>query len=646
MGAPAFEFLIFNFSMPNKFKFKPIPDIYRFPETEIPSADPSIEPTIIPQEPPLDGPPKSNQDSAFYHPGINYLAEQIKKYEIANSAQKNNVANSIANHLLNNPAAWENFNDGIAIIQTEDELVKDIPNEHLSAPSISADNLAELKKRVDKNLDHQKFNPWPPEPKTLEKWLSLYSESALHAKESQRILRIMVDKCRDPKDVIDLFYNLSLAGITSSNEQIVSQTLKILTFNSPILSAEDRQALDYILAEFDLDDDVLKKAMEVDHTVLFIATVTGQRELINHKESQIKSFANNPAFLERLKKIIQANPERFRAINEMYQSPEGELGLSRVKDPNKFPFSLAGKPGPLRQWCNERIAREVESREGGPAVNLALPLYEGTVAFKDHAEIAKYIASHLNQPNPDQQSLSEPKFWQTLTYLKPELNDTQQKQLAQLNRNLTDGLKYNAQYFLNPSGDQIKITDPLLTELGFKQIKFKMDPRNRRDTEAELMIGSFPYKIVIDEFTALRNIETLDSLLLPKAGDFLKHIILSHLHAIRCGAEVIGEAGAESAVHSGGDANQSATALARPRRAHRRQLPKGHKPTPEQIELAMREYDVDLIRENAERAARGLGPVTFVKEVTDVSYSSPIISRATPEVTAELQRIITSTAQK
>jgi len=614
---------------------KPFPDIARFPEREerTKSDNGKIEIEIIPQEPPLEGPPKSPEESIFYiKPETGRVVEMCRQYDKANSEKRHTLISQITRELANNPDSWENFYDGLAIIQEESKIIPDF--------SIKEEKIEEIKNQVAKGLEHPQFAPFPPEPRQLEKWLTLVGESALYEKEAETMLRKMIEKCKNPEEITDFFYNLSLAGLTSSNDNIVKKTLEIFCLKTNIIKKGDKQLSDHLLASFDLDDNVLKKAMEIDHATLFVAGIKELRPLLDIKSEILDQVRNDENFVGRLNKIAAKNPERLKILFNLYESQENEYNLVRVDDVNAFPFTLTSQPGPLREFINELIAQELERQSGQPALNLHLPDHSGAIKFQSNEDIIPYIIECLNKPNQEQKITTGEKHWQTLTHLTPKFSNEQLKGLTELNRRMADDLKYNTRYLLNPSGDKIIITDPTLINLGFKYVQFDMDPRNRRDTIITLMAGNFPYSVILDEFIALKNNDDLEnSLNLPKNGSFLIYMILSHLHAIRChdATEIITEHKNETSK------NGKETLLSRPRRAHIRRLPKGHKPTAEQIEWALKEYDIDLIRINKERELRGLELVTFVSEVKDINYKTPLVSRATAKATEELEKILKQT---
>ncbi|HCC50340.1 MAG: hypothetical protein A2445_03875 [Candidatus Jacksonbacteria bacterium RIFOXYC2_FULL_44_29] len=610
--------------MNNEFKINPFPDIARFPESETALG------AEIAAEPQPEGPPQNPEESAFWIlPEVGRAVELIERYEKMNSEGRGNIVRELAKKLANDPKQWENFNDALNIVREQNEL--------------SPDRISELQSKIDARLEkNPEFEPFPPSVQVLEHWLSLIGESALYGPAGEKMLKKMVEKCTNPKIITELLYNLALGGLTSSNESVNEKTLEILCLNTGILTPDSPQASKYLLAFFDSDDAVLKPAMELDHAIEFIGKLKNPQSVENRHET-LSSIYRNPGFASQFDKIKNDDPARMEAIVRMYSRSTDEFNLATVSDPNAFPYNLAMRsPGPLREWCNERVAEEVSRRDGTIALNLHLPNVEGTINFDSLEEASEHIRRKLQEPNSNNSAIEGKLFWQTLARLSPSaLTPEQITDFTELNRELSDNIKNDPKYLLSPRGDSVEIINNALNRLGFKKIQFNMNPHNRRDTIVSLTIGNFTYQINLDEFMSLRDTFDDASVTLPQSGAFLNNVILSHLHAIRC---------RETAV----EAYQTVTEQIEPtagrnpltaRRAHLRTLPTGQNPTPEQIEFARKDADIDLIRVNAERAARGITTKkTYVRAfVSDnLEGSTPLESRATAAVTTRLDQILAS----
>jgi len=181
------------------------------------------------------------------------------------------------------------------------------------------------------------------------------------------------------------------------------------------------------------------------------------------------------------------------------------------------------------------------------------------------------------------------------------------------------------------------MVDGDIKELGFKSILYEMDRDNKRETVVTVEVGNFLFRIKLNEDLSFQGPEGSGDVVLPLAGEFIEHLIVSHLHEICCSEKVNEVGSVDDGDREGGDGRRAF----RGRRGHLRWLPDGQSPAPDQISRARDEYQIDLVRLNGEAKAAGKSRKrTFVSEAkVAISGVGPVVSRA-PEATKKLHEIL------
>ncbi len=566
-------------------------------------------------------------------------------------------------------------------------------------------NAEKLKNELLRALEnpHWRKEKFPPSPEILEKWLFIY---ATHSSEEYRhmaelILQKMVGRCTSRVAIVSFIYNLVYAGATSSNNMITRKMLEILAYQTPIfgpnpekdfiyrtekdphpnkklplsevLSLKETPFIHYMIAIFEPDDDeVLKQHMEIESSIDYLLaqhTPELKEKRYSGVAGQITSseaFRNKISLfygMETKKMLIQLresqqSPPRLQKINDWYMrqgQPEradlaGTVRLQGFINPDVFPYNLVLKnPGPLRQWQNEQIEAALSGKEGGIQLNLSLPGFEATNRFQDFEEALIFIREQL-QAAPSSESdvsFSEPRFLKTLSYLVPEMLLGKQKEeyfqrLREANTGMRKEMIEDAKYFLSPRGDILQVKDPVLQGLGFHEIQFKLHPKRRGDMEVEVLVGHYRFQFLIDDTYTFYSLRDRSHLVLSPFAIFFEHVILSHLHAIRCDGDrltpMIGGKSKKNGIINGGE---ETTPVAR--RPHFRTLSTGQKPSSEQIILASKPpYCVNLVAHNIARENLGLGVQTFVREVKGEIPNGPMRFSA-PHATDTLKEILATT---
>lgn len=502
---------------------------------------------------------------------------------------------------------------------------------------------AELRQTVESALARMVVKELPSAA-VMEQWLTLYTESAVYKPLAEKILHRFVERCKTPKDIVQLMYRLAEGGFRSSNVDIIKQTLHVIGFETPVFDPTSPQAAHYMLAMFDRDDAILKDAMEIDGAFFYIAHCY-EPELLQRIDAAQDTVNRQPGFEEALLKIASADRERFEKLMHHYSrtTQGGRVasieGTARASD---FPLNLmVGNIGPLRSILNEFMAmRMLEETPGQLTANLNLPEYSGVRGADSIPGLGDTVHEFALRPRTETLLMDQASHIRTLAYLVPhEMRAfTEWDRFADANAELRREMTENSPYLLSPRGDQVEITDALLRERGYHDITFQMDPRNKRQTVVTLTVGNnCQFRLLLDEHFAVREVQSMRGIHLPPHGAFLEHVILSHLREIRC-SERVNETGNSGAPANPGESRRAFTS----RRAHRRILPVGQSPTSAQIARILGEYDVDLVRMNRERAAAGEArKVTYVYEVESVAVAGarPVRSQ-TPDATRRLRNII------
>lgn len=580
------------------------------PERQLPIR-PFPEVARFPDEPPLDGAPASAAESIFLSiPELGRAANAASQHGELNSDARRRFLEQRAAELMTDPQRCVQFLDALAVLQA-------------AAPSAQLTNFSgELATALDRvHLDIKTFSS-----ERLHDWIELSVESAIYRPLAERILKRAIEHCPDTASITKLLYNLALGGLASSNPRVAERAMEILSYQSELLPANSVQALNYLLASFDLNDDVLQRAMEIDGALTFLCKIH-RPELFEKKQDAHDQIAETALFKKGTTKIFRADPKRLKALHKFYGQSSSDLGVLQFNedthtDLTQWPWPLVLQGGPLRRWFNDRMAPELSQRENQERISLHLPERDIVVG----PPVGHMIQKQLESPTATPRVLTEAPYWKTLAYLTPDdLSVEDCTRLRDWNAQLREEMQTNTRHLLSPRGDRLEIRDDLLTALGIKEVLFAMHDQNKRETIVTLTIGRYHFQALLDEYFSL-------NMVLPQMGEFLLSVILSHLHAIRCSdtvTEIGGPSSSKRKPETVGEKRTSATA----RRAHRRHLPPGQHPTPDQISRVLKEYEIDLVRMNREAEARGeTSQITFVTEIEEAAESAgshePIRSRA------------------
>ena len=599
------------------------------PKHEKPKVFPDIP--RIDEEPPLEGPPRSAEESVFLStPHLARAADLNIRFQHAKSAEKRKLIDSLAEEITQIPHDVPAIFDAL-------EMLREIK-------SYKTEDFTE---NLERGIDRVRFKEFPPTPENLEGWLTIAAESELYKPIAEKILGRMIERCTDRKSIIEFLYQLALGGFRSANPGVVRVTGEIFG-GKKFFAPDTAQYRNIAAAFFDTNDETLRRVIEIQQTFNF---------LTHYRNQDLLPFWRHEGAVPEDKKISQSvqelrkeNPQRFNTLMDYYtnRNQQGDLDKIPVDVNPPFPLSLLKEHGPLFQWITEqfRIEGLVSTPEGRQGIILTLPFREQIREAEIHTpiELAHFIRQRLQEVETgrDENILEHHGYWQTLAHMVPEASNEDQilRQLAEINEEIRRDIRDNTTHLLSPRGDLIEIIDPLLREWGFRSILFAMDARNRRGTIVTIDIENYQYRALLDEYFSLRTTETRQGITLSQRGNFILHVILSHLREIRC-TENVGEI-------STGEHGEGEEHLFFSRRAHLRRLPENHNPTPEQIRRALATYNIDLIRINREARLRGeLRKRTFVfeTEISTLAGRGPIRSRA-PDAMRELTALLSSHSEQ
>lgn len=594
---------------------------------------PKVFPDIprIDNEPPLEGPPETAEESVFLStPYLARAADLNIQFQQAKSAERRKIIDSLTEEITQTPSDVPAIFDAL-------EMLREVKN-------YKTEDFIE---NLERGIDRVRFKQFPPTPENLEAWLTIAAESELYKPIAEKILGRMIERCADRKSIVEFLYQLALGGFRSANPGVVRVTSEIFE-GRKFLTSDTAQSRNFITALYDTSDETLRRAIEILRTLDFIAQ-NRSRDLIPFwlREDAIQEDKKTAQTLRGLEK---ANPDRFNTLSDYYQGRDNDRIFDAMANNTEVPFpaSLLSDPGPLFQWLIEqfRIEGLIDTTNRRQGVILALPFTETIQEVEIHTpiELARFIRQRLREVETgrDEGILEHREYWQTLAHMVPDASneDHMLRQLAEINERIRNEIRDNTTHLLSPRGDLIEITDSLLREWGFQSILFEMDARNRRDTIVTIDIENYQYRAALDEYFTLRTVETRQGITLSHRGNFILNVILSNLREIRC-TENVGEV-------SSGEQGEGAEHLFFSRRAHLRRLPENHNPTPEQIRRALATYDIDLIRINREARLRGeLRKRTFVfeTEISTLAGRGPIRSRA-PDAMRELTELLSSRQQQ
>ena len=591
----------------------------------------------FPGEDPLPGMPNTPEESVFLStPELAHTANIVVEYASKEKLkEKNYIIDRTIVEIMEHPEHLSAVFDSLEILRVTGGYTE----------------VQEFEQELERTIRDKVSRELPSRPDVTIELLTLMSHSAIYRPLVEKILAAAFEQCKDTRSLMQMLYDTTALGFLSNDTSIIKETLKIIGLQTNALPVDSHAAALFHLAGFDRDDGVLRLALDI-HSIFHLVSAVSFPDIYKTAAQQRKKMMAGNEYSRSMRIFFQGyDPKRLAALEGMYGGDVDELGVREMKesehiDSSKFPYNimlLGG--GPLREIHNKILAREMTRRTGELTANLHLP--SGNIVSKGgHKSIAEIIRNDLNRKGESFPSFERLEYWETLSYLLPD--ELQSAELLRIvgdvNEVLKEEMLYDSKYLLSPRGDHVEITDAALKELGFRSVMYEMDQRNKRDTIVTVSVGNFTYRMLLDEFFVPREIASHSALDLPLEGNFIQHILLSHLHEIRCfnRGVGIGEGGTSSSRRRGGEQRDGAVVS---RRAFRRLLHEGDNPTEVQILRARTEYHIDIIRMNREVAARGeRRRYTWVVEIDNGAPGQGPIRSQRPQATRQLQKILTGAA--
>ena len=567
-----------------------------------------LPPHIYPDEEPTQ---KASETLLASNPDLAELVDTLADYRKKKSKERAKTQSEYAKRAYGDPDFLVSTLDNISAL----EELKSYPlSENFGEGVENA-----LGKAIERRWKEIEF---PPQAESMEKWLTLYAESEVYGEMSERMLKKMVERCKDPKEITDFLYNLTLGGLTSSNRQTVKKTMEILHYATDVFSSDSQQAIDAELASFVKDNDTVRKNLEI-----LDAKSSLRRQFSEFDESlrtAYKKIYNNPRFSEKYeewKKESAVRKTEIETVTEMRNTHIGDISYNKR---DVFPWSLLKNRGPLRKWSDRRFSEEFSPT-----------LFPDGEFFTSNVPMSNdLLKERLQETKNSDQILEESECFETLAHLTPEALE-QFEELRGVNDQLIEQIKSDTKYLLSPRGDLVEITDFEAKDLSFKSILYEMNPQNKLETVVTIEVGNYKYRLLLDENYALReNTEDKKSINLSDEGVYLEYLVLSHLREVRCTNNV-------QETSSGDKDRKEQQRKFGSRRPHRRKLPAGKSYTEEQFEYILGEYGINLKRLNKELGnTRKDGMITFVREsMVETGDRGPVRSKA-PQATNELKGIL------
>ncbi|MEK7680707.1 MAG: hypothetical protein AAB348_01505, partial [Patescibacteria group bacterium] len=494
------------------------------------------------------GAPENPEDSVFLSiPDLAKAANLAVAFKNENSDGRKKSLDTTGANLLANPDHLTQFLDALEILK-----------------EVKSYDITRFEAELERALERAKFKEFPPKTEVLQKLLTIYSESAVYAGLVEKILRKLVEKCKNTKSIVDLLYQIALAGYGSNNKKLIKKTLEIFSFQTGIFNKDAEQVYLFLLGQCSQDDNVFKKNHEILSACGYFGG--GEPELDKQRrQAHSETFKKYSKELnEYLDEFEKRNPKKFHLAMAFFKKIEslakasgkakaGLVHFEKEGDQNEYPYNLIHLHGELGKLIDERLSIEGIETGKGLQVRLSLPRVIGQMEGLDQASdvIKKALLQepvgprkldddYVNNAFPGQliegRSFVEA-FWQTLARLVPEGYNEENKigQIEILNDEMVNDINQNTKYLLSPRGDLVEITDKTLEDLGFKSILFEMDKTNKRDTVVCIEVGHYFFEALLDEHLTLRRLTDNHPILLPKQGEFGLMELLVGLESLSAG---------------------------------------------------------------------------------------------------------------
>jgi len=636
----------------------PFPEIPRYPPTPDVAADPKPEKDNRPIEWPWDSQLLAREEELPY---LTTLGRHLTAFErTPNVPAQRQQCQEIWCDLIQQPAQIPQFFSTLSLLQ-DCEFLSPAAMEKLRARAADADPHSDAQLQLDKHARLQdtlaRFGACMEEerarmlgrmhdatvtPDTARALLSLIRVQGPDQEIGEEILMKKFSNVKDEHQTVNLIYTLAVAALESNDDALIRLIHKIIYLTTPFLTSESPGAAYYSLAHQSLDDDTLKKILELDHMVGFLGNRYLEQSDRDTRMHYLETLEKNNEFTHEVQRRVDAAPRRYTLLQRMMRAtPDPATGFIKLpQQKDEFPYTLVTRHGPLRALVHERMTAQSPQEPGSGLFSFHYPGGDVSLArIPDNAPSAfdfarnAYLA-HLSK-EPRQPVVTEGREIDCLAYLtERELDDTRLRALAAVTAPLReDFIQHRNTALLNPSGDQVLITDEALQHMGYKDMLFQMNKKNKHETIVHVAIHHYRFTVRLDELYELQHIEPGKQLILhERAKAWLEHLIFSHLHELLCTKRA--EELVRAHNHAAHGFETLALRKARSRRAHKRDLPPGESYTNAQFNHVLTTYGINLAEWNRMLGrTKETGMRTFVSETEGEesdgdALTAPVVSRA------------------
>jgi len=654
----------------------PFPDIPRYPPTADAPPDPKHDKGNRPIEWPWDSKLLEQAEALPYLTALGrHLTEFVRTENIPRQRQQ---CQAIWQELFEHPGDISQFFSTLSLLRDR-AFINASQVETLHARAVDAGFGSDAQQQLDKQVRYQNtlarfealmeeerersfkhlHNPALDEDQAYT-LLELTREGHPDKSLGDAILKKKFESVKTDQHIVNLLYSLCLAAIKSNNDTLLQKVFDIMYLQTPFVTPESPATELYTLANFSLNDETLKKQFEIEGMITLLGKdfITEVGRAAHHK--LLDTIEKDDAFLDKVRAIQEKNPERYAQLTKYFgHAKEADGYLHVPKEQTEFPYNVLFKYGELRDLVHQRHVADSLTSAGTRIANVTLPgLRNSLLRIPENiTDVFDYTREcyvrHLAD-TPHAPKITDGHEINCLGYLTPqELNPSQIKELAFTTAPLQEDFQCHRNHaLLNPSGDRMLITHESLNKLGYRDILFQMNKKNKKETMIDITIGNYCFKMRLNEHYELQHREPNKSLVLNgRAKAWIEHLIFSHLHELLCTTrtEEIPHTTAEDRIvkiATGTTADgESVKRRARSRRAHKRDLAQGESYTPTQFNYVLAQYSINLAEWNRELGrTKTTGMRTFVSEYEeevsdDAAPAEPIVSRA-PHALDLLARVL------
>lgn len=598
---------------------------------------PDLESTQSSTIDPTDGAPKDRYDSVMQ------MGESLpvaNGYQFLTECNKTEDFRLLASWLLKNYQDIESYLDYW-------EQVKILSSEHGDKKMFfQTDNMFG---RLARDFPYQKIvleeldtNTDPDKPdRNIFEDIFEKRRTSKHPEIYEAILKGAINSVEGEKETVELVYNLLYTAIDSYDPNTIQYVLNTIFFDNSLPNNNEELNRTLLEAVYSKDEDILKKAIEIEISKCFISPQYFLEKEFNQYRAQSQNLRE--AVLTEITKKIMSSPneiERFQNIDDFLfgylEVPEEDGSLThKIDDCTKYPADLILRnQGPL-------LMSSFWLLTGGNKdyFHLVLPGVGTFSTQKEEAgvdleDIQIEILKYLKTEDRHIEELNKPGKASTIDNLtKPIESDYQKKLLRSVNAQIKENLQTNFKRPLSPRGNEIRITDKELKSLGYSHLIFRNGKNikglTHTDTEVTIFLGNYKMRFILDENYSLLEPTTRKPLSksMPNVNEerelMMETWVLGHLEELLCTEDTEFTEKNYPTSEVKRDFERGYTS----RVGHLRRLPKENwKPSAEQIFLAMEENGWDLIKINKNRITNGQNPVTYVRrtEVKEGTNKPPV----------------------